>query len=171
MPRGGKREGAGRKSTWVSGRKVEQTTLIRVPEEFAEQLLLIAHKLDSGETFDFLAESLEEEFLDLVTESNQDIDISSFDSVTKSETESQQEEVLSKGKQLELLKDISNSTDTVLFLSSVELAKRLNTNGSTISKHKLGKRQPSLPEWTKKKDPQGISWEYCEENKKYKPVS
>ena len=47
--RGGKRKGAGRKSTWVSGCKFEDTKLIRVPTAIAERLLDLAHKLDAGE--------------------------------------------------------------------------------------------------------------------------
>lgn len=46
--RGGKREGAGRKSTWDSGVTFEETTTIRVPAYLAEQLLDLAHQLDAG---------------------------------------------------------------------------------------------------------------------------
>lgn len=48
MPRGGRRENAGRKSNWESGRSFAETKVIRVPAEFAEQLLEMAHKLDAG---------------------------------------------------------------------------------------------------------------------------
>lgn len=51
MTRGGHREKAGRKSTWKSGCRYEETKLIRVPIQLAEKLLEIAHKLDSGESF------------------------------------------------------------------------------------------------------------------------
>ena len=74
MPRGGRRDGAGRKSTWVSGCKFEDTKLIRVPVAIADRLLEIAHKLDSGET------------IDLETKSNDE-------TVTKSE-------LIQKGKQI-----------------------------------------------------------------------
>ncbi len=50
--RGGSREGAGRKSTWVSGCKQEDTKLIRVPKVIADQLLKIAHEVDAGRTID-----------------------------------------------------------------------------------------------------------------------
>jgi len=66
MPRGGKREGAGRKTTWASGRGIEDTTVIRVPKEFASKLLEIAHKLDAGENIDFVTNSK----YDTVTQSN-----------------------------------------------------------------------------------------------------
>ena len=52
MPRGGKREGSGRKSTWKSGCKFEDTKLIRVPKAIADDVLEIAHKLDSGDSLD-----------------------------------------------------------------------------------------------------------------------
>ena len=52
MGRGGSREGAGRKTGWASGRRVEETKLIRVPIEFADQLLEMAHELDAGEVID-----------------------------------------------------------------------------------------------------------------------
>ncbi len=55
MPRGGKRESAGRKSTWVSGCKFEDTKLIRVPTAIANKVLQAAHQIDTG--------------IDLVTES------------------------------------------------------------------------------------------------------
>lgn len=82
MTRGGYREKAGRKSTWVSGCKFEETKLIRVPIAISDRLLEIAHKLDSGES------------IDLVTESNNKI-------VTKSmEHNYSQSGLIEKGKQI-----------------------------------------------------------------------
>jgi hypothetical protein len=82
MARGGYREKAGRKSTWVSGCKFEQTKLIRVPIAISDRVLEIAHKLDNGES------------IDLVTESNNEI-------VTESEdTNYSQSELIEKGKQI-----------------------------------------------------------------------
>lgn len=52
MPRGGHREKAGRKSTWKSGCRYEDTKLIRVPTSISDELLKIAHKLDAGESLD-----------------------------------------------------------------------------------------------------------------------
>lgn len=87
--RGGVRENAGRKTSWVSGRRFDRTKPIRVPIEFADQLLAIAHKLDAGETLDsvtktsfelvtdsllakeLVTESLERALIDLVTEPKQ----------------------------------------------------------------------------------------------------
>lgn len=48
MPRGGKRERSGRRSTWASGCKFEDTKVIRVPAAIADRVLAIAHHLDSG---------------------------------------------------------------------------------------------------------------------------
>jgi hypothetical protein len=60
MPRGGRRDGSGRKSTWVSGCKFEDTKLIRVPVSISDKVLKIAHKLDSGESIDLVAKLLGE---------------------------------------------------------------------------------------------------------------
>jgi hypothetical protein len=68
MARGGKRSGAGRKSTWQSGCQFTETKLIRVPIVIAEQILDIAHRLDAGETIDFDAQS-NHPSTDLVTNS------------------------------------------------------------------------------------------------------
>jgi hypothetical protein len=49
MTRGGYREKAGRKTSWVSGCKFADTKIVRVPAVIAAQVLEIAHKLDAGE--------------------------------------------------------------------------------------------------------------------------
>jgi hypothetical protein len=56
MAQGGKRAGAGRKSTWQSGCHTK-TKLIRVPISIAEQILEIAHRLDAGEKVDLVTNS------------------------------------------------------------------------------------------------------------------
>jgi predicted RNase H-like nuclease (RuvC/YqgF family) len=61
MSRGGQRQGAGRKSSWISGVKFEETVLIRVPKQIKNELLVIAHKLDSKEVADLVTESKEQE--------------------------------------------------------------------------------------------------------------
>jgi hypothetical protein len=75
MPRGGRRENAGKKSSWGSGRSFAETKVIRVPTEFADQLLGMAHKLDAGEQIDLVTNSGEftqEEVIDLDTKSIQE---------------------------------------------------------------------------------------------------
>jgi uncharacterized protein YlxW (UPF0749 family) len=59
MPRGGRRENAGRRSTWDSGRGFSETKLIRVPTEFADQLLDLAHRFDAGESVETVTNSTE----------------------------------------------------------------------------------------------------------------
>lgn len=59
--RGGTREGAGRKSSWVSGCRQEETKLMRVPGKLVGQLNEIAHRLDAGETIDLDTKSIKEE--------------------------------------------------------------------------------------------------------------
>jgi len=82
MTRGGYREKAGRKSTWVSGCKFQETKLIRVPIAISDRVLEISHKLDNGES------------IDLVTESNDEI-------VTESIGDNySQSELIEKGKQI-----------------------------------------------------------------------
>jgi predicted phage tail protein len=68
MPRGGYREKAGRKSGWNHS----ETTVIRVPQALAQELLEIAKTLDRGESLDSITESKSQE-TDSVTESNSDL--------------------------------------------------------------------------------------------------
>lgn len=165
MPRGGKREKAGRKSTWTSGRKIEDTTVIRVPKEYAAQLLEIAHKLDAGIVLEFKTESKnlelgsvtksEEEFLDLVTEPKVLVENTS--------DEARQLEFLQVEKQSTKRKELEPHT-------GVQLAKRLNTSSSSITQYRDGKLHQSLRDWSRKRDPDGIAWEYSQTAKKYIPI-
>ena len=50
---GGKRAGAGRKSTWFSGTIVEDTKLVRVPKNIATEVLKSAHFIDAGGLIDY----------------------------------------------------------------------------------------------------------------------
>ena len=76
MPRGGSRKGAGRKSAWNN----KETTVIRVPKVFADQLLDIAQRLDKGEHIEFVTESKVKR-IDKVTKSKK-----TKESVTKSKS-------------------------------------------------------------------------------------
>ena len=60
MARGGYREKAGRKTSWASGCKFEDTKIIRVPISIANKLLDIAHKLDEGGSLDLDTKSKEQ---------------------------------------------------------------------------------------------------------------
>ena len=58
MPRGGRREGAGRKTQWESGCTFAETTVIRVPKVLRDEILELAHRLDAGEEIDLEAKSI-----------------------------------------------------------------------------------------------------------------
>ena len=60
MPRGGRREGAGRKTQWESGCTFAETTVIRVPKLLRDEILELAHRLDAGEEIDFVSKSIKE---------------------------------------------------------------------------------------------------------------
>jgi hypothetical protein len=53
MPRGGCRVNAGSKPKWVRGK----TTVIRVPEVLADEILRLAHLLDEGKPVDDVTQS------------------------------------------------------------------------------------------------------------------
>ena len=97
MPRGGKREGAGRKTQWVSGCTFPETTVIRIPRTLRDKLLEIAHRLDAGDEIDLVTKSIKDKNLyleDKVLELNRELeklrnepkqlDLSSINLVTKS---------------------------------------------------------------------------------------
>ena len=60
MPRGGRREGAGRKTQWESGCSFPETAVIRVPKVLKNELLEIAHRLDAGEEVDLVSKSIKQ---------------------------------------------------------------------------------------------------------------
>jgi hypothetical protein len=84
--RGGKRENAGRKPIWNN----PDTCTIRIPKVYAQKVMHLAHRLDSGEEFDNVTKSIsviqtidintqpELETEEKITESEE------FDNVTKS---------------------------------------------------------------------------------------
>lgn len=74
MPRGGKREKAGRKSEWPSGCPFANTTVIRIPKELKEKVVEFAKKLDAGQILDLDTESN----IDKVTESKNSGQLSLF---------------------------------------------------------------------------------------------
>lgn len=58
MPRGGFREGSGGKPKWIHGK----TTVIRVPEALAEEILRVTALLDEGKVVDDITKA---KYLDL----------------------------------------------------------------------------------------------------------
>ena len=85
---GGRREGAGRKTTWASGARKEDSKLVRVPEYIATEVLKAAHYIDAGgvinyNSLDSVTQS-DNDLLDSVTQSDNDL----LDSVTQSDNDS-----------------------------------------------------------------------------------
>lgn len=60
MPRGGRREGAGRKNQWESGCTFSETVVIRVPKVLKDEILKLAHRLDAGERIVLDSDELKE---------------------------------------------------------------------------------------------------------------
>jgi len=103
MARGGQRDGAGRKSTWTSGCKFEQTKLIRVPSNISDKVLEIAHKLDSGENIDLETKLLKEENQRLKNELEsfriKQLELLSIDSQSVSENNLTYDDLLLRAKE------------------------------------------------------------------------
>lgn len=57
MARGGKRQNAGRKTSWISGCRFEDTKLIRVPKVLSDKLLEFAHRLDQSDNYELVTKS------------------------------------------------------------------------------------------------------------------
>lgn len=196
MPRGGRRENAGKKSTWDSGRSFSETKVIRVPIEFSEQLLDLAHKLDAGEAFDLVTSSKStcweregEELTPQISALQERIESleAELESKNKSGVIQLKRETLAKLARVaetggvtkeSLVENLVNSSffdkqaQTVLekFMPVTKLAKRLNVDPKSIRDHRDGKLKPSLVEWTRSKDIDGIGWDYSPELQKYFPV-
>lgn len=159
MPRGGSREGAGRKSTWASGCKQSDTKIIRVPIAIADQLLEIAHRLDAGEFLDFVTNSLSEAPSELTI---------STDLETKSKF---QQTALEFHGSSELVTDsVPPTKSSITSLTLTDLAVRLGLHNSTLSGAKTRRSPSDFAQWAKQRDPDGIAWEYRKSEKKYFPV-
>ncbi|HEY9848291.1 MAG TPA: heavy metal translocating P-type ATPase [Leptolyngbyaceae cyanobacterium] len=61
-------------------------------------------------------------------------------------------------------KEILTPPIEVKTINGSSLAKRLNVSASTISKRKLAS---DFPEWSRRKDPDGIAWKYSPETKQF----
>jgi len=157
MPRGGSRPGAGKKSSWKSGCKFAETKLIRVPERLSAQLLEIAHALDEGKHIEIVTESdlLQGEIVAELCEGQITIP---FDEVTKSDNEIDTKPKIELGP-----------------LNETKLSERLTTSRSNLRNWKKRWREGRMTsaeflELIRSKDPHGVAWEYCVEDKKYYPV-
>ena len=186
--RGGKRDKAGRKSTWPSGCRFQDTKLIRVPKYLAEKLMQIAKELDSKRAKELNSKKAKKLYSD-----------KNLDSVTKSREEPTQPPLPFKTKST----DTDFSSQKLPIIPGKLLAKRLNITPSKLStkKKKLYsdknldsanklKKEPtqlSLPfikksaapenlfcEWSQSKDPDRIKWisiDSSSKSKGYKPSS
>ncbi|WP_267384422.1 hypothetical protein [Cyanobacterium sp. uoEpiScrs1] len=61
----------------------------------------------------------------------------------------------------------SAKVSSELSLIQVDLAKRLDTTPSTIGRRKS---DPSFPEWSQNKDPEGIAWRYLRKSRLFVPI-
>lgn len=143
MSRGGKRQNAGRKTSWVSGCRFEDTKVIRVPEIIADQVLKYAHQLD--------AMSVSKEVL------SPKMDV--LEKVTNSKREAP--------VQLDLL--CQSSSVDIYSLNQALLSDRLGISASQIRKSKGKRGDKALQSWSSQYDPDGISWKYDSSLKLYKP--
>lgn len=142
MPRGGRREKAGRKSGWVNS----ETQLIRVPKILANRLIEVAKHLDQGDEVQLVgAEALGE-----IQESSYSDELSgqlSFFSMNQGV--------------------VDHPLPQPLGLRG--LARRLGVSSGTLSTHKrYGNEQ--LLGWTVEKDPEKWGWSYDERTGKFHPT-
>jgi hypothetical protein len=100
MSRGGYREKAGRKSTWTSGCRFEDTKLIRVPAAIADKLLEIAHKIDDGEDIDSETKSLKNEVELLRSQAIAQSDVKQLELIESDDTSYSLDSLIQKGKQI-----------------------------------------------------------------------
>lgn len=152
MPRGGKRKGAGRKTSWASGCHFKDTKLIRVPVVIADQVLDYAHRLD--------AEDISNE---LVTKSNNKrVSTKVDDSKTKTDSEFISQSVKSESLPFSSVFRVKPLTQSLLI-------RRLGAK--TKEFQKMAKSDHRLfGSWTSKHDPNDIIWEYMPKSKKYVPL-
>ncbi len=159
MPRGGKRERAGRKSTWGSGCSFAETKLIRVPAKIAGKVLEFAHKLDSELTLDSVSNSK----LEPVPEHKTEI----------VEAESNPDQLL-LFEPVSSFQPVSEELTISSGLSGRALAKRLNVSSGTLQNRKQRDSPLEFAQWTKAKlQARGIedeAWEYDSETKLYYPI-
>lgn len=145
MPRGGKREGAGKKSSWKSGCRFEQTKLIRVPVNISHRVLEVAHWLDEGY---------------------------GIEKVTKSEIALQCEMPLPKGSQGKDKKEIVTNSKLYSERGFVAESGQKDYKRKTVMswRKKFVEKQITEDEFSdylKSFDSQGRDWGYLTEKKKY----
>jgi hypothetical protein len=128
MPRGGHRDGAGRKGGWTNS----ETQVIRVPKIFAAQLIDIARRLDLGgsEIFTFPASS--------------EVDpVNPIDESDISQVNPDQMDLFELIP--EVIESVTESNTTSLSMRG--LAKRLGVDHSTISRKLKACDSKQFSEW------------------------
>jgi hypothetical protein len=111
MPRGGRRDGSGRKSTWVSGCKFEDTKLIRVPASISDKLLEIAHEIDSGKDIDSETKSLKDEIELLRSQATAQSDVKQLELIESDGVSYSLDNLIQKGKQIILNESLVRTKD------------------------------------------------------------
>ena len=145
MPRGGYREGAGRKGGWMN----PETQVIRVPKIFAAQLLDIARRLDLGESENLVLSEFSVDPVQLIDES----------------------EILQVNPdQMDIFSLIPETIESVtesntLSLSMRSLSKRLGIHHSTISRKLKACDSKQFSEWIQSMN-KG-SWNYDPVSKRF----
>ena len=169
----------------------EETIAIRIPKTLKGDVLEIAHKLDAGETIDLVTESSNDKIL-LLQEENQELKYQletlqkSFDSLyeitQKKQNESDSNNLKDENTTNKLLeKDIEKyivyrskiyeGIDNVTVILKVsQIAKRLSVAERTISNYVYQKSESDFIAWTKKKDPDNISWKLLSKKFGYVPA-
>lgn len=195
MARGGKRKGAGRKSGWVHS----ETTVIRVPKVFSDQLIEIAQKLDTEESLDSVSKS-GKSFSDFDTESLvqliSDWKIKANNASPKSSRWIKARQLLSEiqlildGKEdipeskkmpaqldIPVNESVTKSNDieerSLLPLTGKGLSKRLGLARTAAwdARKRCAGSAKEFFEWSKERDPDGVGWTYNEQTKKYLPAT
>ncbi|KYC38036.1 hypothetical protein WA1_37400 [Scytonema hofmannii PCC 7110] len=133
--RGGRRENAGRKAIWNN----KDTITIRVPKVLATQVMELAHRLDSGESFENVSQSKRADF-DLITKSSDcareaaALQHRQDEIITKSRPGFESEFETITNSMLTNSDSIENVTKSIRMNEAIELAKK-------ILKHKKSARQ------------------------------
>lgn len=143
MPRGGRREKAGRKSGWVNS----ETQLIRVPKVFADRLLEIAKHLDRGDEFHLIERQIETE------------------PTTLPET-METEPLVGQLDIFSIPQDLDSRPQP---LSGRKLATRLKVSSGTLVERRQKGSIEDLLTWTHSKDGKW-GWFYSSRDEKYHPI-
>lgn len=152
MPRGGRREGAGRKTAWESGCSFAETTVIRVPKYLKDEILEIAHRLDVGEEVDLVSKSLREKNDYLENR------VSELEKQLLNQKQDEKE-IVTKSKVKEKQGKIELDTKSKIILSGQKLSiDRFGMGKNAVYDTKKRKTLEGFVLWSQSKDPDDIAW-------------